>query len=106
AGVYADDVTVGGREDGERQRVKLAEPGRRLPAFGLPDQDRVIEVHGGRELDDRLRPIDGDADDGEPLVLFLDGLQQRDFAQARCAPRRPEVDQERLAGPAVDGALL
>ena len=64
AGMDAEDAAVAGRENRERQGVDVdAEGGRSGPRLVLPDQDRVVELHGVRELDDRIALVDGDADD-------------------------------------------
>src|SRR5882672_1184037 len=104
ARVDAEHAAVGRREHGEWQRVDAhAESGGRAPALALADENRVVELHAVREADDGIALVDGDADDLHVRVTGLELLEHRDLAEARAAPRGPEIDQQRLAGPALDG---
>src|SRR5262245_55719609 len=103
AGMNAEHAAVRAREHGEWQREDFdAEGCRRVPAAVLADQDRVVELHLLGERQNGLSLVDGDADDLELRTSRLEFLEHRYFAQARPAPRRPEVDQQGLAGPARD----
>ena len=77
-------------------------------ALLVAEQDRVIDAHRIHEVFGVLLGVDGDADDGEALVLVL--LLQidegGDLAAAGRAPGGPEVDHQDLAVPFADMAQL
>jgi len=109
AQVEQDDPALVIREHREREADRsLAEFVDGIEAVLLADQDRVIDADLLRVLDDVLADVDRNADDLKAFgpMLFLQLAQQRDLAPARATPRRPEVHDQRLAGPAADRGRL
>src|SRR5690606_9886469 len=85
-GPDAERLPVGRGEDRERQRVELdAEARRGVHAFGLADENRVIEAHLLGERLDLRHVVDRDPDDRKPRMLVLERFQHRDLTKTRGA---------------------
>ena len=105
ARVHAEHGAVGARENRERQREELhAESRSGGHRFGLANQHRIVELHLVGKRVYGLQAIDGDTHHLKRGIAGLKFLQHRNFPAARRAPGRPEVDEQRFAGPAPDRA--
>ena len=104
-----DNAALPVRKDGERKADRV-DPERRRGVEGilLADQNGIVDLHFLRVREDLIAEVNRDADHLEALiaVLALQLLEQRYLAPARGAPRRPEIDDQRLVGPVLQRAWL